>query len=387
MRHRLLGLVASLALCSAAHAGDPIGRPVDPVGVPSADRPVGPADDKPRIAVVFCIDCSGSMGPVIDAAKQKVWAIVNQAAKAKPSPVLRIGLIGYGNGLGPFRTFPLTDDLDTVYERLMTFKDEGWGDEFVGLAVHRATTNMAWATGRQTLKVVYVVGNETALQGPANTSYTRTTPVAAADGIVVNAVYCGNVDYEAATPTWREMARLGDGRYMEIAQTGGVRHVATPFDDELSKLSDGLNNTYVPFGAQGRGGADNQMAQDANAAGLGKAVAADRAAAKSAVQYRNARWDLVDAAKEKDFKLSTVTDEQLPAELRKLTLEQRRAYVDRKAKERESIQDKIKELAAKRDAFVRDELAKKGGTGDKALETAVRESLTEQARTKGFKFE
>ena len=49
-------------------------------------------DDKPHIDVVFCIDCSGSMGPVIETAKQKVWAIVNEVAKAKPTPNLRVAL-------------------------------------------------------------------------------------------------------------------------------------------------------------------------------------------------------------------------------------------------------------------------------------------------------
>src|SRR6476469_2506037 len=77
------------------------------------------ADDKPHIDIVFCIDCSGSMGPVIETAKQKVWAIVNQTAKAKPSPALRIGLFGYGNLDHTSRSFPMTDDLDEVYKNLM----------------------------------------------------------------------------------------------------------------------------------------------------------------------------------------------------------------------------------------------------------------------------
>src|SRR5882757_7840589 len=58
-------------------------------------RPAAP--EKPHIDVVFCLDCSGSMGPVIETAKQKVWSIVNEVAKARPSPILRIGLLGYGD--------------------------------------------------------------------------------------------------------------------------------------------------------------------------------------------------------------------------------------------------------------------------------------------------
>lgn len=377
MRHLFSGLVAALFFCSPL--------PADGVRPPGPNP--APADDKHHIDVVFCIDCSGSMGGVIETAKQKVWAIVNQTAKAKPAPILRIGLIGYGNGAGPFRHFPLTDDLDEVYKNLMTFKDEGWGDEYVGLAVHRATADMPWADGKRVLKVMYVVGNETARQGPAETDYAKTAPAAIAKGIIVNAIYCGDEDHQGATPTWREMAKLADGQYMEIARTGGAVYVATPFDDELTKLSTALNGTYVAFGEQGQAGQQNQQAQDANAAGLSAPVAAERAAAKSASQYRNGRWDLVDAAKEKDFKLEALTDEQLPEAMRKLTPEQRQAYVAQKANEREAIQAKVKDLAAKRDAFVKDESAKKGLTGDKAFDNAVRDSLTRQAETKGYKFE
>src|SRR5689334_22491304 len=74
----------------------------------AADDKPAAVDDKPHIDIVFCIDCSGSMGPVIETAKQKVWAIVNQTAKAKPAPVLRIGLFGYGYFDKRSRAFPLT---------------------------------------------------------------------------------------------------------------------------------------------------------------------------------------------------------------------------------------------------------------------------------------
>src|SRR5688500_8867349 len=209
--------------------------PAAPAAAPAggAHEPEKKESDKPRIDIVFCIDCSGSMGPVIEAAKQKVWAIVNEIAKAKPSPELRIGLLGYGDADQRHRLFPLSNDLDEVYKNLTTFRDERWGREFVGLAVHKATEEMQWSEGRRVLKVIYVVGNETARQGPTEFDYTKTASKAIGKGIIVNAVYCGSIDHAAATPTWREMAKLADGQYMEIAQTGGALIVATPYDKEL----------------------------------------------------------------------------------------------------------------------------------------------------------
>ena len=151
-------------------------------------------DARPHIDVVFAIDCSGSMGSVINTAKQKIWSIVNEIAKAKPSPVLRIGLHGYGNAERSFRNFPLSDDLDQVYADLMTFKDEGWSDEFVGLSIQKTTKEMDWKDWEKSgasnvLRVLYVVGNETAEQGPV--SYKITAPEALKKQIYVNAIYCG----------------------------------------------------------------------------------------------------------------------------------------------------------------------------------------------------
>lgn len=155
----------------------------------------GDLDTRPHIDVVFAIDCSGSMGGVISTAKQKIWSIVNEIAKAKPSPVLRIGLHGYGNATATFRNYPLTDDLDQVYADLMTFKDEGWSQEYVGLSIQKTTLEMDWKDWEKSgasnlLRVLYVVGNETAEQGPI--SYKISAPEALKKQIYVNAIYCGN---------------------------------------------------------------------------------------------------------------------------------------------------------------------------------------------------
>jgi hypothetical protein len=346
-----------------------------------------PAADKPKIDIVFCIDCSGSMGPVIETAKQKVWAIVNQVARAKPSPELRIGLIGYGNAMGPFRTFPLSSDLDEVYKNLLPFDDRLGGDEFVGLAIHKATTEMKWAEGKQVMKVIYVVGNETAHQGPAEFDYTKTAPAAIAKGIMVNAIYCGDYDYATAPPTWKEFAKLADGTYMEIAGQGGAVTVATPFDQQLTDLSGKLNTTYVGYGMQRGDKLAQQAANDQQAARYNLSSAADRAGSKASAQYYNGNWDLVDAIRSKDFDLKKLKDEELPDELRKLKPEERAAYIEKKSKERDEISAQIKGLAAKRDAYIKEEVQKKGLDTNKAFDQAVQKSITEQAAKNGFEFE
>jgi von Willebrand factor type A domain len=346
------------------------------------------ANEKPKIDIVFCIDCSGSMGPVIETAKQKVWAIVNEVARAKPSPELRIGLIGYGNAMGPFRTFPLTSDLDEVYKNLLPFNDRLGGDEYVGLAIHKATTEMKWSEGKQVMKVIYVVGNETAHQGPAEFDYTKTAPAAIAQGIMVNAIYCGDYDYQVGSPTWREVAKLADGSYMEIAAQGGAVVVATPFDQQLNELSGKLNTTYVGYGRQRAEKLAQQSLNDQQSAHYSLSSAADRAGAKASAQYDNSNWDLVDAAKNnKDFDVKKLKEEELPDEMRKMTPEARVAFVETKSKERAEIAKQIKELSGKRDAYIKEEVQKKGLDTNKAFDEAVRKSIMEQGARKGFEFE
>jgi hypothetical protein len=341
---------------------------------------------KDTIDIVFCIDCSGSMGGVIETAKQKVWAIVNQVAKDRPKAALRIGLIGYGDADRQYRSFPLSDDLDEVYKNLMTFKDEGWGDEWVGKVIHKATAESKWSTAKNVLKIIFVVGNETARQGPEEFDYAKTAATAIKAEIIVNAIYCGTEDYQTAPATWKEIARLADGRYQEIGAEGGAVSVATPFDQKLAELSGKLNTTYVGFGKLAREKEENQKRQDDNAQATAPPAAADRALAKCAEAYDNRSWDLVDACKDKNFDLSKLRDEELPEEIRKMNAEERKAYVEKKSQERDAIQKEIRELSEKREAYIKEETAKQGLTGDKAFDEAIKKALTEQAQRKGDAF-
>lgn len=361
------------------------------LGVTAAAQEKAPKD---TIEVVFCIDCSGSMGGVIETAKQKVWAIVNQIAKDRPKAAIRIGLIGYGNADRDYRFFPLSDDLDEVYKNLMTFKDEGWGDEYVGLVIHKATNEMKWTEAANVLKIIFVVGNETARQGPEKYDYTKTARAAIRKEIIVNAIYCGKTDDADARSTWKEFAKLADGSYQEIGAQGGAVSIASPFDKELAELSAKLNGTYIAYGKEGERKKREQEAQDENARRAGSAdpaecpapAAADRALAKCAGAYDNRKWDLVDASKDKDFDIAKVSEADLPEEMRRMSVEERRAYVEGKKKEREEIQAKIRELSEKREAYIKDEMAKQGLSESEAFDAAVRQTICEQAKRKGDAF-
>src|SRR5215467_1415802 len=50
-----------------------------------------------RVDLVIALDISGSMEGLIDSARQKLWDTVNLLASARPQPILRVGLLTYGN--------------------------------------------------------------------------------------------------------------------------------------------------------------------------------------------------------------------------------------------------------------------------------------------------
>src|SRR6184192_3025009 len=77
-----------------------------------------PAVKKPQVEVVFCLDTTGSMGGLIEGAKQKIWSIVNQIASGRPTPDIKVGLLAYRDRGDAYVTklFELTTDLDEVHK-------------------------------------------------------------------------------------------------------------------------------------------------------------------------------------------------------------------------------------------------------------------------------
>src|SRR5258706_13100221 len=94
--------------------------------------------------MVVGVGRSGSKDRVIECAKRKIWTIVNEVAQQKPTPILRIGLIGYGSADQDIKFFALSTDLDKVYENLTTFKCDMGGDEGGGWALRQAGNRREW---------------------------------------------------------------------------------------------------------------------------------------------------------------------------------------------------------------------------------------------------
>jgi post-segregation antitoxin (ccd killing protein) len=163
--------------------------------------------------------------------------------------------------------------------------------------------------------------------------------------------------------------------------------IAAPQDKDIAVLNSKLNSTYIGYGAAAPVAKARQEAQDANAASApgGSTVLAQRALSKSSANYSNAHWDLVDRAKEKGFDISKLKDAELPEELRKVSAEERKAFIAKKTAEREALQKELGALAKEREKFVAGKMKEKGK--DDTLAVAVTKAVRDQASKKGVVFE
>lgn len=385
----IAALVSSPSIFAAARLTDP--------GCSTATLAVGgdgccaePATARsPRtIDLALCLDTSGSMSGLIDSAKEKLWAIVNELGRAEPTPVLRVGLLTYGNDAhNPEDGWvqldvPFTMDLDAVSEQLFSLTTNG-GTEYVGRVVEYATSQLDWSADDGALKIVVVAGNESADQDTAR-RFRDVCSGAQDSGFHVNAIYCGNPE-DGDAPGWRDVAVLGSGYFATIDMDHGTLAVATPFDADLARLNASLNSTYIPFGASGAAGASNQIAQDSNARSLNSAALADRAATKAGKLYSCA-WDLVDACSAQDVKLEELAVEELPEAMQVMTVAQRKSYVAGKQAERSTIQEEIAQLSAKRSQHIAQVVALESLDDGNSFDKVLRDAVRSQALESGFTF-
>jgi len=380
----LMALVATVAANDVSNALPGVAGSAAPA-VPDADPDAAAAR---MIDLAICLDTSGSMDGLIDSARQKLWAIVNDLALAEPTPQLRVALLTFGNdghlaenGWVEVQT-PFTNDLDLVSSKLFALKTNG-GTEFVGRVLHRAG-ELDWHPSDDALKLAIVAGNESADQDEAR-PFRDVCRALITNGIMVNSIYCGPATDQLA-PAWKEVALLADGKFASIDQNEGTIVIETPFDDALNSLSTALNATYIPYGAKGEWGVQQQVVQDANAANLNTAAAAARCVTKGSALYCNSAWDLVDAAKGADFDLAAIKIEDLPEDLQEMTPGERAAYVEEMTRQRASVQKEITGATAKREAYIAEEMKRQSLDDSRSFDRVIRRAIRQQAESKGFTF-
>ena len=338
---------------------------------------------KPRVEVTFVLDSTGSMGGLIEGAKQKIWSIANSIVSQKPTPEVRIGLLTYRDRGDEYvtRRFDLTDDIDAVFKNLQTITADGGGDdpESVNQALHEAVTGMSWTRDRKVLKIIFLVGDY-----PPHMDYTDDVkyPVTCRDavtrGVIIDAVQCGEVS--DTTAVWREIARLSEGSYVALGQSGNMTVVTTPFDTEIAQTSTEIGSTVVAYGE--RESQEAARSKVAKAAEAPAAVAADRAAFNLATGGKaiQGTGDLVADSAEGKVNVDRLKKDELPVEMQKMTPAQRTMYIAKQKERREGLNHKLAELAQKRAVWLEQVQKRTASTGGgDAFDTRVAEIISAQA--------
>jgi len=347
---------------------------------------------KPVLQIAILLDTSGSMRGLIDQAKSQLWKVVNEFATATQNGrhvELQVALYEYGNSRlsaeeGYIRLIlTLTNDLDKVSEELFALTTNG-GQEYCGMVIGDANEALDWSDSTGTLKAIFIAGNEPFTQG--GTDYHETCKAAIEKGIVINTIFCGPHE-EGIRTSWKDGAVLADGQYMNIDQDRQAVHIDAPQDKEIAELGAQLNETYLAYGKAGMAGRARQEAQDANASAASVGSSVERSVAKASMQYNNAAWDLVDAVEQGTVKLEEIEEEDLPEALRTMSQDERKAYLEAKAKDRASTQTKINELNEARKKYIAEEMKKLSESGEDTFDSAMVKALREQAAKKNVDLE
>ncbi len=349
------------------------------------------ATQPPKIQLAILLDTSNSMDGLIDQARNQLWRVVDEFAKARRNGVpatLEVAVYEYGNdSLDAQRGYArkvtdLTTDLDRVSEALFSLTTNG-GSEYCGYTIKAATEQLQWSTSPNDIKAIFIAGNEPFTQGPI--PYRNAVAKAKAAGITVSTIHAGSYE-EGLNSGWQEGALLAGGDYMSIDHNQKIAHIPAPQDQRIAALNAQLNDTYVPYGSDGQVGKQRQLEQDANTGSISPALLAKRAKSKAGRLYSNSQWDLVDAMQEENVKLESLDEKALPAEMSGMNKQQREAYIAEKADRRAQIKQEIAELSKARESYVAEEKRKAAKTEGSTVDEGLVSSIHKQGKEKHYQF-
>jgi uncharacterized protein YegL len=379
------GIAYYPTLTSSAPANPPPPSALPTVALPSPNQPV--------VEAVFVLDTTGSMGGLIQAAKDKIWSIASTLADAKPAPIVRMGLVAYRDRGDDYvtRVVDLSPDLDSLHAQLFQLQAQGGGDgpESVNQALEEAVTRIGWSKDPGTYRAIFLVGDAPPhMDYQDDVPYSKTLERAHKLGIRVNAIQCGQMPDTAEE--WKRIAQLGDGSYFRVDQGGGAVAIATPYDAPLAKLSDELDRTRIYYGKSEERAKRETRDDKARVAASAAAPAvlarkAEFAASDSAKAARKGDKDLVEAVQSGSVDVESLPASELPAPLAKLEPKERSAAVQQTAAEREALRKRIQDLADQREAYLKDKVKAAGGAKD-SLDHQIWSAVRKQGADAGISY-
>ncbi len=376
-------LLAVATVCAAALLAFAFCKPHQQKQITTAPPPT--TDQKIQVAIL--LDVSNSMDGLIDQAKAQLWTMVNTLGRVhcenNANPKIEIALYEYGTPRNDVRKGYIRQinnfitNLDSLSQNLFALTTNG-GDEYCGHVIYSSINELKWDSNPNSYKVIFIAGNESFRQG--NISFTQACTSAKSKGVIVNTIYCGERQ-QGIREFWNLMGECGNGSFSNINQDYKIEDIATPFDDEIFKLNEQLNNTYISYGARGQEFYEKQQKMDEANTMMSKKAGIKRAEAKSnSTVYNNAEWDLVDRTAGKDAELEKIDKKTLPDSLQNKSTAELKTIIVQKQKERAAIQTKIITLNQQRQQYINNQKNNTGGQTVSTMETEVERIIKEQVK-------
>ncbi len=381
---------ASLVLYPVIDAGARHDTPKPAIQDPAGSRL---SANRAKVEVVFVLDTTGSMGGMLETAKEKIWSIAASLASAPSAPQVRIGLVAYRDRGDNYVTqvTDLSSDLDNMNAHLMDYQAAGGGDgpESVNEALHDALTKISWSQDPDTYRTIFLVGDAPPHMDYNEVQFPAILEEARQQGILVNAIQCG--ESSATRKTWQEIASLGQGRFFQVEQSGGALAIATPYDAEIARLSAEMDETRLYYGDAGQ-----KLKQQR------KLEAAAKIHSKSSAesQARRAAFNLTPSGRESylgdkelldDLSagrvvLSSIPEAELPAPLQAMAPETRAEIIEKKARQRAKLEQRLKEINGQRAQYIASEVKQQEEAAESSLDHRIFDTVREQAAGIGLEY-
>ncbi len=348
-----------------------------------------PGGDRPRVEMVFVLDTTGSMGGLLDAARQKIWSIATTLASARPTPEIRLGLVAYRDRGDEYvtRVIDLSRNLDQVYAALMDLQAAGGGDrpESVHQALYEAVHHISWSDSPASYRSIFLVGDAPGhTRHAALASYRDIVQAALHKDIVVNTIQAGQ--HPATRNQWQSIAAAGQGTFLRVDHSGNPVAIGTPYDRPMAELSRSMDETWLGYSESAEARAVDSARFHQSASLSSRA----RRAAFMAKPGTETNWlgdgDLLRDLDSGAVRLDDIPEAGLPPALRQLTEAQRQQKLSALSSHRAQLKRQLAQLSQQRDAYLASRLAATGGDAG-SLDRKLFEAVQTQALEKGIRYE
>ncbi|MFT7561052.1 MAG: Mg-chelatase subunit ChlD [Flavobacteriales bacterium] len=338
-------------------------------------------DPSANIEICFVLDTTGSMSGLIEGAKDTIWSIANNIVSLQPLPNVKFCLIAFRDRGDKYvtRVSDLNSDIDSIYSELKRYKAQGGGDtpESVNQALGEAIQSISWSQNPKDIRIIYLVGDAPPHMDYEERQYPDLSLDAKEKDIVINTLQCGSMS--ATTPVWQHIARATQGFYSKLQQSGNVKVVTTPMDQDFYALNKKIGETLLPYGSsQDRKAIVEQQQKTQNEK---QSVVADRLSYNAKTQrLKQGRGDLLDDIDAGLVNLQALDDSQLPPDLRGLSVADKNTVLAKMRHKRSVYQDTINALDIERRNFIRE----KTNASSASFDREVLKGIQDLAKRKGL---